>query len=167
MEKIVLGMVFCFLVFGGCKPPQLKVAEKAGLVHSRMYEKKWAPVIHSITNLDSVICEYLEKDKTIEICEKTYNNLSEAQKKKIVTTRKYCGGNIEFIDKDVEETSEEHPTRLLFNIYEKYFEHLEPGDLGLEITITKSSMDGSKDLYLLKKNGNGYSISYLIGTFGL
>ena len=167
MKILVIGIILGFLLLSGCKPPQLAITEKAGLVMSRMYEKKWAAVVQSITNLDSLICDYIEKNKTIEMCQSTFNNLSQTQKNKITLAEKYSGCNIEFIDKNEEDTNTEHPTRLLFSIYEKYFDHLEPGDLALEITVTKSALDGSKDLYLLKKNGNGYTISYLLGTFGL
>jgi len=166
MGKFVAVIIIGFLLLSGCKP-RIAMTEKSGLVMSRMYENKWTSVVQSTTNLDSLICEYIEKNKKVEMVQNTFDILSEAQKNSIITTKEYGGCAIEFISKKEENSDGEHPARLLFNIYEKYFDHLEPGDLGLEVVVTKSTLEGSKDLYLLQKNSKGYTISYLLGTFGL
>ena len=128
-----------------------------------MYKSKWKPVVHNIHNLDSVICEYIEGNDGLELCKKTFEMLSESQKGALNMCIRYSGTNVIFIGKDIKETQWEHPTRLSFVIYDKYYDRLGAGDFALELTVTNSFIDGITYLYLLKKNGSGYNISYLLG----
>ena len=89
--------------------------------------------------------------------------LSENQRGALNMCIRYSGNNVSFIGKEVKETQHEHPTRLSFVIYDKYYNRLSAGDYALELTVTKSFIEGTTYLYLLKKNGSGYNISFLIG----
>jgi len=136
---------------------------KEGTTGARMYKSKWKPVVHTIHNLDSLICEYIERNDGLEFCKKTFEMLSESQKNALNMCIRYSGNNVVFIGKEVPETQYEHPTRLSFIIYDKYYDRLSAGDYALEITVTRSFVEGTAFLYLLKKNGSGYTISFLIG----
>ena len=129
----------------------------------RMYKGKWKSVVHTISNLDSLFCFYIETNKNLEICKKTFNNLSETQQEKITTCIRYSDTRVDYIHERVKESNIEHPKRLSFVIYDKYFDMLKSGNLALELTVTTSYFEGVRYLYMLKKNGSGYSISYLVG----
>ncbi len=134
---------------------------------SRMYKGKWKPVVHSCGHIDSLICHYIETNKNLEMCKKTIDILSDEQKKKIELAIRYSGINITYIDKNITETETEHPKRLSFFIYDKYFDRLGQDELALELTVSTSYIGGIKYIYLLKKNSSGYSISYLLGKIDI
>lgn len=134
-----------------------------GTSGSRMYKGKWRSVVHSIGNLDSLICTFIEGNTSLEMCKKTFDMLSEDQKGSLSTCIKYSGTHVSFIAPNSKETEVEHPIRLSFVIYDKYFDRLDKQDYALELTVTTSFLDCTRSLYLLKKNGSGYKISYLLG----
>ncbi len=156
MYKIVCISVFLFCV------TLVNAADKE-TSGSRMYKGKWRSVVQNIENLDSMICEFIEGNNSLEICKKTFEILSEDQKGSLGTCIKYSGNFVAFIAPNIEETEEIHPTRLSFVIYDKYFGRLGEQDFALELTVTTSFVDCTRSLYLLKKNGSGYKISYLLG----
>lgn len=162
MYKILL--LICISLFSINSFGKGKDSDVSG---SRMYKSRWESVVHSCPPIDSLICFHIEKNKQLELCKKSIDILSEEQKKKIELAIRYSGINISYIDKNIKETGDEHPTRLSFSIYDKYFDRLGTNELALELTITTSWVGGKKYIYLLKKNDIGYSISYMLGEINL
>ena len=131
---------------------------------SRIYKSKWKSVVSNIQNFDSLLCAYIENNDEIEIYKRTFETLSEEQKKRINLAMRYNHAKVHLLEKNRKETSEEHPKRLSFYIYNKYYNRLSADDLALELTVTTSFIDGNIYLYLLKKKGSSYHISYLLGS---
>ncbi len=131
---------------------------------SRIYKNKWKAVVSNIQNLDSLLCEYIEGHGEIELFKKTFEILSEEQKNRINLAIRYNKAKVNFLQQDSKETQIKHPKRLSFYIYDKYYDRLGVDDLALELTVTTSFIDGNIYLYLLKRKGSGYYISYLLGS---
>jgi len=130
---------------------------------ARVYDLKWQEYIVEISNIDSLICSWIEENKTLQIDKKSFDFFSPAQQEGITTFAKYCNARIDIFTDTTEEIVE-HKKRLTFLLYDKYFNRLGSGDLALEIGVSQTRYTGKKYLYLLKnKDPKTYYIAYSLG----
>lgn len=142
--------------------------EDIGLSGSRIFDKKWETVVSSTKAVDSIVNHYIVQDKNIELNARTYDILSDGQKVAIKIHTQYDGARVSFFeDDDPVDINKEHPTRLIFKIYDRYFDRLKKDELVLEVIVSRSALEGTKYLYLLKKESLEYKIQHLIGEVKL
>ena len=157
MYKYLVVLTICFC----CSVNHSLKKEISG---DNIYNSKWNSVIKNIQNFDSLLCKYIETNTELEICMKTFERLSAEQKFNINLAMRYSGSKILFFKPDSKEPKEEHPKRLSFMIYDKYYDQLSAEDLALELTISTSRYEGHTYLYLLERKDSGYMISHLLGS---
>jgi len=130
---------------------------------ARLYDIKWQEYINEITNIDSLICDRIEENMTVQMYKNSFTFFTAGQQERITTFTKYCNARIELYS-DSTEFPVEHKRRFTFLLYDKYFNRLGSGDLALEVEVSESRYTGKKYLYLLKKNAPRiYSIAYSLG----
>ena len=143
--------------------PLFLFAKESELSSERIYKKSLSSVVRSCPAIDSLYCSYIEKNRKLEVCRESIDNLSKEQIDRINLAISYGGADISYIGKNEKESFDTHPKRVTFKIYDKYFNKLASGELALELTVTTSTTSGRKYIYLLKKSDKKYKISYLIG----
>ena len=154
MQKIVV--ISLFFIFCGGKTG-VKTTNLALLP-----ENELITIYSKITNLDSLVCSIIETNDNLELVYDCFDLFSLDQREAIMACVRYSHSNFKLIDNPKTKIAQDF-VRLNFEIFTNYFGRNKGHDLAFKIVLEKPNYKVSKVIHLLKKTGDTYSISKILG----